>query len=72
MAKAFKCRDAGMDCDFQTTGETIEEVLRKATAHAKNAHGQQQLSQETLGRMRQSIREVGGAASGAAAGASQL
>lgn len=39
MAKSIKCKDVGMDCDFHVTGETIEDVLRKAAEHAKDAHG---------------------------------
>jgi predicted small metal-binding protein len=36
-----------MDCDFVTTGSTMEEVKAKAMAHAKEVHG------EVLGSMSQ-------------------
>jgi predicted small metal-binding protein len=35
----FKCREMGMDCDFVTTGMSVEEAKAKALAHAKEIHG---------------------------------
>lgn len=37
--KSFACRDAGVVCKARVTGETEEEVLEKAIAHAREAHG---------------------------------
>ena len=34
----FADRDLGMDCDFEVMGETKEEVMKKAFAHAKKEH----------------------------------
>ncbi len=34
----FACKDLGLDCSFQTTGATIEEVKNKAMAHARVTH----------------------------------
>jgi predicted small metal-binding protein len=34
MAKALRCRDVGMDCDFVAHAETEEEILKKATEYA--------------------------------------
>ena len=30
MAKALRCRDVGIDCDFVARAETEEEILKKA------------------------------------------
>jgi predicted small metal-binding protein len=30
MKKILKCRDVGVDCDFEASGKTEEEVLKKA------------------------------------------
>jgi len=35
MAKQLRCRDVGLDCDFETRGITEEEVLLKAIVHAR-------------------------------------
>jgi predicted small metal-binding protein len=34
----YACRDLGVDCDFETTGTTVEEVTQKVFAHAQVAH----------------------------------
>lgn len=34
----FACMDAGVDCDFVATGETVEEVKKAAFAHAGVVH----------------------------------
>lgn len=36
----FACKDAGMDCDFVATGETVEEVKENAFAHAGVVHAE--------------------------------
>lgn len=48
MAKSFKCADAGVICNAEVTGDTEEEVLRKAVAHAKQAHGVDLTQSSTL------------------------
>lgn len=38
--KSVSCKDVGvMDCDYVVTGETEDEVMQKAAAHAKEVHG---------------------------------
>jgi len=34
----YACRDLGMDCDFETTGATVEEVMKNVMAHAQVVH----------------------------------
>jgi predicted small metal-binding protein len=36
----FACKDAGMDCDYIATGESVEEVKQKAFAHAGVVHAE--------------------------------
>jgi predicted small metal-binding protein len=40
MTKTLACKDAGItECPFVARGQTDEEVLNTAGAHAKEAHG---------------------------------
>lgn len=39
MTKVLRCSDLVPGCDFKAEGETEDEVLQKAAAHAKNEHG---------------------------------
>ena len=46
--KSFACRDAGVICNAQLTGETEEEVLVKAVEHAREKHGVDLAQSSTL------------------------
>jgi predicted small metal-binding protein len=38
--KAVSCKDVGvMNCDWRTTGESEDEVVRKAESHFRRQHG---------------------------------
>jgi predicted small metal-binding protein len=39
MPYTLACRDAGVDCDFVSRGETKEQVLVEGITHVKKAHG---------------------------------
>ena len=34
----YSCKDMGLNCSFKITGETIEEVTKKALAHVQKMH----------------------------------
>ncbi len=36
--KQFACKDLGMDCDFVASGNTVDEVKKKAIEHAQMIH----------------------------------
>lgn len=46
----FACKDAGVDCDFVATGETVEAVKENAFAHAGIVHAEilKSMNQEQL------------------------
>ncbi len=62
MAKTFTCRDAGLvGCGFRATGQSEDEVLTKAVAHARQRHGVDLTQAKTLERQaRSAIREDSG------------
>ena len=39
MTKVLKCGDLMPGCDFEARGETDDDILNAAAAHAKEAHG---------------------------------
>jgi len=55
MAKALRCRDVGMDCDFVARAETEEEILKKAAEHAATAHEMKEIPEEVLEKVRAAI-----------------
>ena len=58
MAKKICCRDVGVDCDFQATGDTVEDVMAQAAAHAKEAHGLEQIPPELVPMVQAAIKDV--------------
>ena len=55
MTKSFRCRDAGVVCRAKITGQTEEEVLEQAVAHARDAHGVDLTDSRTLARYARSL-----------------
>ena len=58
MAKQLRCRDVGMNCDFEARGNTEEEVLQQASAHARTAHQITEMPPELADKVRAAIRTV--------------
>lgn len=57
MAKVLKCRDAGVDCDFEARGATVEEVMQKCAEHAKADHGMDEIPAELAAKVKAAIRD---------------
>ena len=65
MAKSFRCRDAGVVCNYKATGSSEEEVLEKAVAHARKVHHVDLTEAQTLARYAHSaIRDDSGRSEG--------
>jgi predicted small metal-binding protein len=57
MSKTLKCGDLMPGCDFVAHGESEEEVLQKAAAHAKEAHGIEEVTDELAAQVRAKISD---------------
>jgi predicted small metal-binding protein len=60
MAKTYliSCRDAGVDCDFQAQGSSMEEVMQKCADHGIEAHGMKGFGPELYIKMRGCMKIV--------------
>jgi len=56
MKKILKCRDVGVDCDFEASGKTEQEVLKKAAEHARKDHNIKRVTKDYLESWRKHIR----------------
>ena len=57
----FKCRDMGIKCDFVATGQTAQEVIQKAMAHAQEKHAdvlKTMTSPEQMAQMQKQMQSV--------------
>ena len=57
MAKVLTCREVGMDCDFVARGNTEEEILAQAAAHAQHDHGFTDIPAEVLEKVKAAIHD---------------
>ncbi|MFB3916972.1 MAG: DUF1059 domain-containing protein [Terriglobales bacterium] len=55
--KVLRCRDVGVDCDFEARGESEQEILNQCTEHARSAHGMSAIPPELAAKVRAAIRE---------------
>jgi predicted small metal-binding protein len=57
--KVIRCRDVGVDCEFEAHGETVDNVLSQCGEHARTAHGMSEISSELLEKVKSAIHEEG-------------
>ena len=60
--KVIRCRDVGVDCDFEAHGETEEDVLNQCGEHARTAHGMTEISDDLMQKVKAAIHDEGAAA----------
>ena len=58
MAKVYliNCRDAGVDCDFQTQGSSLDEVMQLCAEHAIQEHNMKAFGPELYTKMRRCVK----------------
>jgi predicted small metal-binding protein len=56
MEKLLRCRDLGMDCDFEACGESADEALKTAVDHARAIHGLKDISEKDRVRARAAVQ----------------
>jgi predicted small metal-binding protein len=57
MAKIVRCRDVGVDCDFEARGTTEQEVMQQCVEHARREHGMKEIPPDLAMKVRDAIRD---------------
>ena len=57
MAKIIRCRDVGMDCEFEARADTEEEILKMVAEHAGTTHNMTEISEDVLAKVRAAIQD---------------
>ncbi|GMR05049.1 MAG: hypothetical protein BMS9Abin23_0977 [Thermodesulfobacteriota bacterium] len=57
MAKAIRCRDIGVECDFEARAETEEELMGKMQEHARKGHGMTDIPEEMVKKLKEAVRD---------------
>jgi predicted small metal-binding protein len=66
MAKVYliSCRDAGVDCDFQARGSSLEEVMQLCADHGAQERNMKGFGPELYMKMRSCVKTLEEGASG--------
>jgi predicted small metal-binding protein len=51
------CKDLGIDCSFEATGTTDNEVMRKFIDHAESSHNMNLLTADVIYRVQKAIKK---------------
>ncbi len=60
MARFLRCRDIGMDCDFEAQADTEPQILEKVLGHLQTTHNMKEMSEELVAKARAAIRDEEG------------
>jgi predicted small metal-binding protein len=53
----FRCKDVGFaNCPFEASGKNEQELMPQIERHGKEAHGMEQIDQQTRDRVKDAIR----------------
>jgi predicted small metal-binding protein len=52
----FKCKDIGMECKFEASAKTHDELLNKIATHAASTHNLKPIPPETMAAVKKAIK----------------
>ena len=55
--QTIACKDVVPGCPFEAEAESEEKLLEKVQAHARHAHGVEDVTPELLAKVKEAIRE---------------
>ena len=60
MAKVFliRCRDAGVECDFEARGASLDEVMQLCADHGIREHNMKAFGPELYAKMRRCVQTL--------------
>jgi Predicted small metal-binding protein len=53
----FKCRNIGMDCDFESKAKTVDDLMPKIKEHAASAHKITEIDEELQKKVTSAIKK---------------
>ena len=57
MTMVVKCRDVGVDCDFEARGQTEQEVMKACADHARKEHGMKEIPADMAAKVKAAIHQ---------------
>ena len=57
MVKSISCKDAGKDCNWSASAESVEELISQVTEHVLAKHKEIELNSENITSIKSLIKE---------------
>ena len=57
MVKSISCKDAGRDCNWSASAESVEELMSQVTEHVLAEHKEIELNSENITSIKSLIKE---------------
>ena len=57
MVKSISCKDAGKDCNWSASAESVEELMSQVTEHVLSEHKEIELNSENITSIKSLIKE---------------
>ena len=57
MVKSISCKDAGKDCNWSASAESVEELMAQVTEHVLSEHKEIELNSENITSIKSLIKE---------------
>ena len=57
MVKSISCKDAGKDCNWSASAESVEELMSQVTEHVLAEHKEIELNSENITSIKSLIKE---------------
>ena len=57
MVKSISCKDAGKDCNWSASAESVEELMSQVTKHVLAEHKEIELNSENIASIKSLIKE---------------
>ena len=54
---SFKCKDIGMNCNFEATAKSEAELMPKIQEHASKAHNMKTIPPDTMAKVKKAIKK---------------
>jgi len=54
---SFRCKDLGMDCRFEATAKTEDELMKKIVEHARKVHNMKTISPDMMKKVKKAIKK---------------
>ena len=53
---SIKCKDVGLDCDFEVAADTEDELMKKIAEHAAEVHDMKTIPPEVIEKVKAAIK----------------